>query len=346
AGDHLDPLHRAVHHRAVAQHAARPAGDGRVRQRDGQPEPGARGGGVHRVVHHRVHAALPLLAQQVEVLQGCPERDRPSGHPALLHHHLPHRVQPQRAAVPERPPRRPDLPHHEDPEDPEAGPPLDGPPVAGIHAPPQLQRAGPPHPLPRHGHHDLLQPRLLRRERRRRHQVPQHPRLLLVGHHHHDHGGLRRHLPADAARQDRGRPVLHRGRARHRAAHPHHRQQLQRVLQGAEATGEGGEAARGARARQAQRQHRVDELARRLPAGRRPLRRARGPRRALAGQVAVAEAHHVGDELRQVLRRRRAPRQPRRGKPQQQRRERRRRRRHRRPAQSRRAEAERRLQRD
>ena len=68
-----------------------------------------------------------------------------------------------------------------------------------------------------------------------------YPGHFLVGRHHDDHRGLRGHGAPHLHREDRGHGLLHMRRPRHRPAHPHHCQQLCRVLQEPAATGEGDE---------------------------------------------------------------------------------------------------------
>ena len=229
---------------------------------------------MYRLVHLGILGPLLGLAQQVEILQGPAECDRPAGHHALLH--LPGTdgdEQEHHRAVPEREEGGADLPDHEDLEDPEAGPPLHGAAVSGLHAAEELQGAGAAAHVLGHLHPALLQPGLLRREGRARDQVQEHPGDVLVGRHHHDDGRLRGYLPQDSARQDRGWCVLYMRRAGYRAAHPHHRQQFCRVLQGPDAAREGLQASRGAGEGQAHGQHRVLPL--HQPEGR--LRPQRGP---------------------------------------------------------------------
>ncbi len=67
-----------------------------------------------------------------------------------------------------------------------------------------------------------------------------------MGRHHNDDGGLRRHVPLHLCGQDCGHGLLHLRRPCHRPAHPHHCEQLCRVLQEPAATGEGDEEAGGA----------------------------------------------------------------------------------------------------
>ena len=193
---------------------------------DGQPRSGHRGGGVHHVVHARVRVALFGVAQQVEVLQGRHERDRPVGHPALLRVVVPHRVQHPHGPVPGRAARGADLSHHAHLAHPETGAPLDRSAEFRLHAAQFVQRARPAHVVLGHGRAHLLVAVLLCRKGRAQLKVHQHPRNLLVGRHHHDDGRLRRHLPRHGARKGCRERVLHLRRPRHCLAHSHRRQQL------------------------------------------------------------------------------------------------------------------------
>lgn len=235
AGDSrdLDTVHHYVDGGADAEHDTGDAGERRGEGRvPGQPSVRHGGAGVHHVVHARVPAAVQRVPEQVEVLQGRPERDRPAGHTAVLRVPDPggRDGQDGHAPVRRRAPRHTDIPDHAHTAHPQAGPALHRAPEPRVHVAQLVQGAGPAHAVPGHGRADILQPRVLRRERGARHQVPVHTGDVLVGRHHHDHGGLRRHIPDHRARQGHRRRLLYLRRAGHCAAHSDYRQQFCRVL--------------------------------------------------------------------------------------------------------------------
>lgn len=128
AGDssHIDTVHYYVDGGTDAEHDTVAASGDNERRDPGQP--GVRHGGVsvHHVVHARVLAPVQRVAQQVEVFQGWPERDRSAGHTAVL------RVadtggrdgQDGHTPVRRRAPRHTDIPHHAHTSYTQAGPAL------------------------------------------------------------------------------------------------------------------------------------------------------------------------------------------------------------------------------
>jgi len=233
AGDScdIDTVHHYVDGGADAQHdTVAASGD-----EGGDPgQPGVRhgGAGVHHVVHPRVSAPVQRVAQQVEVLQGRPERDRPAGHTAVL------RVadtgggngQDGHAPVRRRAPRHTDIPNHAHTPHTQTGPALHRPAEPRVHVAQLVQRARSAHAVPGHGRADILQSGVLRREGGAGHQVSVHTRDVLVGRHHHDHRRLRRHIPDHGPGKGHRRRLLYLRRAGHCAAHSDYRQQFCRVL--------------------------------------------------------------------------------------------------------------------
>lgn len=192
----IDLVYRAVDDRTDPQHDPEHASLRQGGQHPRQSSAGDGRGGLHHLVHARIRAALQRLARQVEVLQGRAERDRPAGDNALLRVALPRRDKQERdGSVPGRAQGGADIPHYEDPQDPEAGAALDRPSEPRLHAEELVQGARAVDALPRHGRAHILEPGLLRREGGARDQIHKHSGDVLVGGHYHDHRWLRRHLP-------------------------------------------------------------------------------------------------------------------------------------------------------
>jgi len=190
------------------------------------------GAGVYHVVHARIPAPVQRVAQQVEVFQRRPERDRSAGHtPVLCVAHTGGRDgQDGHTPVRRRAPRHTDIPHHAHTSHTQVGPALHRPAEPRVHVAQLVQGAGPAHVVPGHGRADILQPGVLRREGGAQHQVPVHTRDVLVGRHHHDHRRLWRHISDHGPGKGHRRRLLYLRRAGHCAAHSDYRQQFCRVL--------------------------------------------------------------------------------------------------------------------
>lgn len=175
------------------------------------------------MVHPRVRAQVQCFPQQVEILQGRPQRHRPAGHSALLRVPVPGRDEQKRQRpVPGRAPRDTDLPYHAHTAHSEAGPTFHRAAEPGLHAAQLVQGVGPAHALPSHGRADLLQPGVLCRKRGARHQVRLHTGDVLVGGHYDDDRRLRRHLSDDNAGQGDRRRLLHLRRTGDRPTNSYH----------------------------------------------------------------------------------------------------------------------------
>lgn len=162
----IDTVHHNVDGRADAQH------DTEVSNKRGRREPrqsAVRHGGavVHHMVHARILAPVQCVAQQMEVLQGWPERHRLAGHTAVL------RVpdtggrdgQDGSASVRRRPPGDTDIPDHAHTSYTEISPAFYRFAESWVHVAQLVQRAGPAHAVLGHGRVDIFQPGVFCRER-------------------------------------------------------------------------------------------------------------------------------------------------------------------------------------
>lgn len=174
AGDsrNIDTVHHNVDGSADAQHDTGATSERRSVGPAPRPTSVRHGGtGVHHVVYPRVPTPVQRVAQQMEVLQGRPERDRPAGDTTVL------RVsytggrdgQDGHPSVRRRPPGDTDISDHAHSANTQIGQAFHRATEPRVHVAQLVQRTGTAHAVPGHGRTDILQPGVFRRERGREH---------------------------------------------------------------------------------------------------------------------------------------------------------------------------------
>ncbi len=119
---------------------------------------------VYCMVYNGVSPALPVISNQVEILQRATKCHWLISYITLLRHYFSDRVEQKRAAVPEREEGGADIPYHENIEDSEVGKTFNRTTVSWIYPQAQLQWAWLTNIVLSHGNHDILKFGLLCRE--------------------------------------------------------------------------------------------------------------------------------------------------------------------------------------